>query len=301
MSKALGGDAKEQAGRQDPPNTYRDKDGRLRHADGPKKGKFAKDPNAGGSDKPTHYAKEGPYEPAGGKQIKLPDDHEVKMKGGGTKKAKKAAEDRKKHLDEAQKSRDKEAESKRKAEEAREKGDESAAAKHDADAAKHEKKAKEDEQAAREHSEALGDAATEHAVKEMFPPPTEVTEVKKGSGANTFDSVYKIDPPPPDYVIAESKGGAGTNSSSRKGDNPGERYEQGTPEYKNQLLDKQGNDTSALPEQRDMAADVREGKADADYIKVTQPFDKNGDLKETKVSQYEDQSYDADGNPHPKP
>ena len=80
-----------EAGRQDPPNTYRDKDGRLRHADGPKKGKFAKDPNAGGSDKPTHYAKEGPYGPAEGKQIKLPDDAEVNLKDGSKKSAKDAA------------------------------------------------------------------------------------------------------------------------------------------------------------------------------------------------------------------
>ncbi|MCB9586023.1 MAG: hypothetical protein H6718_11540 [Polyangiaceae bacterium] len=113
----------------------------------------------------------------------------------------------------------------------------------------------------------------------MFPPPKEVTPVKKGQGANTFDNVYKVNPPPPDYVIAESKGGAGTNSSSRKGDNPGERYEQGTPEYRNQLLEKQGEDVNAPQEQRDMALDVRNGEADADYIKVTQPFDKNGDLK----------------------
>ncbi|MGE0323937.1 MAG: hypothetical protein AB7S68_16615 [Polyangiaceae bacterium] len=290
-----------EAAKQDPPNTYRDKDGRLRHADGPNKGRFAKDPHAGGDDRPTHHAKEGPYGPAEGKKIKLPDDAEVNLKDGSKKSAKEAAKDRKDHLNEAQKSRTEEEKSKKKAEEARKQGDDDAAAKHDADAAKHEKKAKEHEQAARDHSEALGDAATDHAVKQMFEPDKTLEPVKKGSGANTFDNVYKVNPPPPDYVIAESKGGAGTNSSSRKGDNPGERYEQGTPEYKNQLLDKQAKDTSAPADQRDMAKDVRKGNADADYIKVTQPFDQNGDLKETKVSKYDDQSYDADGNPHPKP
>ncbi|MCB9586024.1 MAG: hypothetical protein H6718_11545 [Polyangiaceae bacterium] len=109
-----------EAGRQDPPNTYRDKNDRLRIASGEGKGQFAKDPHAGGADKPTHHAKEGPYGPAEGKKIKLPDDADVKLKDGSTKKAKQAAEDRKKHLDEAQKSRDKEAKSKKKAEEARE-------------------------------------------------------------------------------------------------------------------------------------------------------------------------------------
>ncbi len=92
-----------------------------------------------------------------------------------------------------------------------------------------------------------------------------------------------------------------THESSRQGDNAGERYEQGTPEYRDQILRGQIEDTNASPEQQDLARDVRAGDASADYIKVTQPCrDSDGSLLPMRVEKYDEQSYDANNNPHPR-
>ena len=197
--------------------TYIDAAGKRQFLDG---SGYVPDPEA--ADKPTHFSKTDPFGPKEGVSD-LPDDTPVKVKTGKKphveeveKTAKQAGEDRRDELAAAKTHREAEEQKRAEAENARQNGDDERAKQLDSEADEHKKQKEQHEQKARENSEALGDAATDHAVKQLY-PDKDVTPVKKDRGPNAFDNTYKVDPPPPNYIIAESKGGSGSNSSSRKG------------------------------------------------------------------------------------
>jgi hypothetical protein len=87
---------------------------------------------------------------------------------------------------------------------------------------------------ANRHTEALGEAAAEAYMRQAHPS---TTQAYRGHGPNTFDQVWRIDEPPSDFFIVEAKGGSATNTSSREFMLDGKRYQQGTPEYMDSLID----------------------------------------------------------------
>jgi hypothetical protein len=128
----------------------------------------------------------------------------------------------------------------------------------------------------------LGEQATDSAIQAKYPDVAD--DPYKGEGPGTFDRVYKNTSPPPEYIIGEGKGGTGTNSSSRAGPD-GERYQQGTPEYRDSVIQqmKQSSDpdTRATGEALDNT-----DRSNIDYVEVKQPVAKDGGLNPIKVNKY---------------
>jgi hypothetical protein len=108
--------------------------------------------------------------------------------------------------------------------------------------------------------------------------------VFEGEGAGTFDLVYEMSSPPPDFVVVEAKGGAGSNSSSRKVGE--ERYQQGRPEYAEDVL-------QAMVDRGKLDKGIAAGVEDAieekslEYIEVRQAVTVDGSLGQLTARQYD--------------
>lgn len=150
-----------------------------------------------------------------------------------------------------------------------------------------------DEQTARQEqarsnraTEALGEQATDAAVREMY-PDADIDGAHQGRGPGTFDRVYENGSPPPRYIIAEGKGGSASNSSVRRGQD-GRLYQQGTGGYRDSVARNMERNGGTVRERS-----LGRGLANADpedvaYLEVTQPIDGSGGLGRIHSRQYED-------------
>lgn len=132
-------------------------------------------------------------------------------------------------------------------------------------------------------TEKLGTQAMDQGVQANYPDAAD--DPYKGEGPGTFDGVYKNNgTPPPEYIVGEAKGGSGSNSSSRAGPD-GERYQQGTPEYRDSVIQQMRQ--SSDPETKAMGDKLATtDPANIDYVEVKQPVDNDGTLKPIKMSKY---------------
>ncbi len=128
---------------------------------------------------------------------------------------------------------------------------------------------------ARRATEELGDAAATRYMEARGATP-----VYRGRGPNTVDQVWSNPAPPPEWFVIEAKGGSAGNTSSRIG-RGGLRYQQGTPEYLESIIE-QGNLPPGLARRLRIA--LEEG--DLHYIEVAQRLDADGNLASVAVRRY---------------
>lgn len=148
------------------------------------------------------------------------------------------------------------------------------------------------QQAMRRASERMGEAAADQWAADHG-----LTAVHEGSGSGTFDRIYQnqgtepvciqgpngrtIEVPPNGYVVVEAKGGSATNSSSRQ-IGP-ERYQQGTPQYMQDVAENMaegGNRHSA-----NISHAIAAGNPPP-YIEISQPVRSDGAPAPVGVRQY---------------
>lgn len=140
------------------------------------------------------------------------------------------------------------------------------------------------------HSARLGDLAADEYVGRAYPHADEIEQDRGGPGR--LDRVYENPPSarPPQFVVAEAKGGGARNSASREG-GPGERYQQGTPEYLRsvgaEMARSDDPETARVGRSlRDMTPD--EMREHVHYIEVSQPVADDGSLEPIRVRRYGD-------------
>jgi RHS repeat-associated protein len=140
------------------------------------------------------------------------------------------------------------------------------------------------------HSARLGDLAADEYVGRAYPHADEIEQDRGGPGR--LDRVYENPPSarPPQFVVAEAKGGGARNSASREG-GPGERYQQGTPEYLRSVgaeMARSDDPETARVGRSLTTMTPDEMREHVHYIEVSQPVADDGSLEPMRVRRYGD-------------
>lgn len=145
---------------------------------------------------------------------------------------------------------------------------------------------------ARRESEQLGVLASEAEMRRRYP---DAEPMHQGEGPGTFDGVWRNHSPPPSYIVVESKGGGAGESSSRLLAN-GERAQQGTPEYRDDVARQMVADGERRGDRalRDAGQAILDGGSDVAYLGVHQSIRSDGSLGPIHTYSYR-QSVRTDG------